>query len=172
MKLQHNKTDAGDAELLAEIARTGFCRAVAVKSEAAQEVRVLIKARAHLVRQRCDTENAIRGLLGSVGLRFPKGAGKLAWRVRTALEARAGDCAGLCRHHRRPEPVRQIAHGGAQVPALVGRGAAWIRRRSGHKKACVALARKLAVILHRMLITGELFRWPERRPEKKADATA
>ncbi len=38
MKLQHNKTDAGDAELLAEIARTGFCRAVAIKSEAAQEV--------------------------------------------------------------------------------------------------------------------------------------
>ena len=35
-----------------------------------------------------------------------------------------------------------------------------IRRRSGHKKACVALARKLAVILHRMLITGEAFRWP------------
>ena len=43
-----------------------------------------------------------------------------------------------------------------------------IRRRSGHKKACVALARKLAVILHRMLSTGELFRWPE----KKEAATA
>ena len=36
MKLQHNKTDANDAELLAEIARTGFCRPVSVKSEAAQ----------------------------------------------------------------------------------------------------------------------------------------
>ena len=88
MKLQHNKTDAGDAELLAEIARTGFCRAVAIKSEVAQEVRILIKARSHLVRQRCDTQNAIRGLLGSLGLRFPKGSGKLAWRVRTALAAR------------------------------------------------------------------------------------
>ena len=30
-----------------------------------------------------------------------------------------------------------------------------------NKKACVALARKLAVILHRMLITGERFRWPQ-----------
>ncbi len=38
MKLQHNKTDAGDAELLAEIARTGFCRAVAVKSAAANAI--------------------------------------------------------------------------------------------------------------------------------------
>ncbi len=160
MKLQHNKTDAGDAELLAEIARTGFCRAVAVKSEAAQEVRILLKARAHLVRQRRDTENAIRGLLGSLGIRFPKGAGKLAGRVRAALEdrpelrvtiepllstvatlkleiarldklvmarakaapacrllmsapgARAGHRAGVCCDHRRPEPVRQVAHGG------------------------------------------------------------
>ncbi len=41
--------------------------------------------------------------------------------------------------------------------------ARWIKRRSGHQKACVALARKLAVILHRMLITGEAFRWPEKQ---------
>ena len=40
-----------------------------------------------------------------------------------------------------------------------------IRKRSGHKKACVALARKLAVIMHRMLITGEAFRWPEEKKE-------
>ncbi len=39
MKLQHNKTDANDAELLADIARTGFCRSVAVKSETAQHDR-------------------------------------------------------------------------------------------------------------------------------------
>ncbi len=38
-----------------------------------------------------------------------------------------------------------------------------VKKRSSHKKACVALARKLAVILHRMLITGELFRWPEKK---------
>ena len=37
-----------------------------------------------------------------------------------------------------------------------------IRKRSSHKKACVALARKLAVILHRMLVTGEAFRWPQK----------
>ena len=36
-----------------------------------------------------------------------------------------------------------------------------IKKRSSHKKACVALARKLAVIMHRMLISGETFRWPE-----------
>ena len=37
-----------------------------------------------------------------------------------------------------------------------------LRKRSSHKKACVALARKLAVILHRMLVTGEAFRWPQK----------
>ena len=259
MKLQHNKTDAGDAELLAEIARTGFCRAVAIKSEVAQEVRILIKARAHLVRQRCDTQNAIRGLLGSLGLRFPKGSGKLAWRVRTALEARPDlqatfepllstvealkreiarlDEAVVARAKASPAcqvlmsvpgvgPVTALAfaatiddpsrfaksrtvgaylglttrrfqsgemdysgriskHGDAMVRSLLYEAANsmltvvrkahplkdWarrIRRRSGHKKACVALARKLAVILHCMLTTGELFRWPE----KKDDAMA
>lgn len=34
-----------------------------------------------------------------------------------------------------------------------------IARKSGAKKAKVAVARKLAVIMHRMLCTGEIFRW-------------
>ena len=38
-----------------------------------------------------------------------------------------------------------------------------IKKRSCHKKACVALARKLAVILHKMLITGKPFRWPKKK---------
>jgi transposase len=36
-----------------------------------------------------------------------------------------------------------------------------LKKRTSHKKAVVALARKLAVILHKMLITGEPFRWPQ-----------
>jgi len=88
MKLQRNKSDKSDAHLLAEIARTGFYRAVSVSGEAAQAQRILIKARCHLVRQRRDTENAIRGFLCALGLRFPGGSGKLAGRVRAALEER------------------------------------------------------------------------------------
>ena len=34
-----------------------------------------------------------------------------------------------------------------------------LTKRSGMKKAKVAVARKLAVILHRMWVTGEVFRW-------------
>ncbi len=254
MKLQHNKTDAGDAELLAEIARTGFYRSVAVSSEAAREARILLKARAHLVRQRRDTENAIRGLLASLGLRFAKGSGKLAGRVRAALEDRPElrvaiapllssvealkreierlDQAVMARAKSTPAcrllmsvpgvgPVTALAFaatidapsrfaksravgaylglttrrfqsgemdysgriskmGDAMLRSLLYEAANslltvvrkahplkdWarrIRKRSSHRQACVALARKLAVILHRMLITGEAFRWPEKQ---------
>jgi len=253
MRLQHNKTDAKDAALLAEIARTGFCRPVAVKSETAQEGRVLLKARAHLMGQRRDTENTIRGLLGSLGLRFPKGSGKLAGRVREALEERPelapmmepllsslaalrGESARLdktvtawtradpaCRLLMTAPGVGPVTalgytvtigdaerfaksravgayvgltsrrwqsgemdysgriskHGDAMLRSLLFEAANslltvvrrahplkdWarrVRKRTSHKKACVALARKLAVILHRMLITGEAFRWPEK----------
>ena len=253
MKLQHNKTDVNDAELLAEIARTGFCRPVAVKSEAAQELQTLLKARRHLVRMRRDTENTIRGLLGALGIRFPKGSGKLAERVRVALRQRPdmdammapllrvidalrnetkrldGEVAARVEQHDAAckllmsvpgvGPVTALAFvstigdprrfansravgaylgltarryqsgemdysgriskmGDAMLRSLLYEAAHslltvvrkahplkdWARRvkkRSSHKKACVALARKLAVILHRMLITGEAFRWPE-----------
>ena len=248
---------ANDAELLAEIARTGFCRPVTVKSETAQERRVLLKARAHRVRR--DTENTVRGLLASLGLRFPKGSAKLVMRVREALEdhpelvatiepllsavaalkreSERLDAAVLARAKGDPAcrllmtvpgvgPVTALAyaatvgdaerfaksravgayvgltsrrwqsgemdysgriskHGDAMLRSLLYEAANslltvvrrahplkdWarrIRKRTSHKKACVALARKLAVILHRMLITGEAFRWPE----KEAATTA
>ncbi len=258
MKLQHNKTDANDAMQLGEIARTGFCRPVAVKSETAQEGRILLKARAHLVRRRRDTENTIRGLLASLGLRFPKGSGRLAGRVRATLAARPElspaidpllcavaalgreierlDKAVMVRAKSDPAcrllmtapgvgPVVALAfaatiddaerfaksravgpyvgltsrrwqsgemdysgriskHGDAMLRALLYEAANslltvvrrahplkdWARRvkkRTSHKKACVALARKLAVVLHRMLITGEAFRWPEKATAAK-----
>jgi len=251
MKLQHNKTDANDAELLAEIARTGFCRKVAVKSEDAQGDRIVLKARSHLVGQRRDIENTIRGLLASLGHRFPKGVGKFARHVREILEehpdldaaidpllcARAALAASLetldkevlTRAKNSPAcrllmsvpgvgPVTALAylstiddpgrfaksrnvgayvglttrrfqsgemdysgriskHGDAMLRALLFEAANsmltvvrrahplkdWARRikkRTSHKKACVALARKLAVVLHRMLVSGEAFRWP------------
>ncbi|MCH7942084.1 MAG: IS110 family transposase [Proteobacteria bacterium] len=253
MKLQHNKTDRNDAYLLAEIARTGFYRSVSVNSEASQMQRILIKARRHLVCQRRDTENAIRGFLAALGLRFPRGSGKLAARVRDALEerpdlkamiepllasveaqkaqirrldeevmaeAKASPASRLLMTVGGVGPVTALAfaatigdasrfarsrdvgaylgltsrryqsgemdysgriskHGDAVMRSLLYEAANslltvvrrahplkdWarrIKRRSSHKKACVALARKLAVIMHRMLITGEAFRWPQK----------
>ncbi len=251
MKLQHNKTDANDAILLAEIARTGFCRPVSVSSEDAHKQRILIKARRLLVCQRRDTQNAIRGFLCALGIRFPKGSGKLANRVQTALVERpdlkvmiepllaSSEALKIQIQHLDEEVIKQAKASKASqllmtipgvgpitalafaatiddatrfeksrtVGAYLGLTSRryqsgemdysgriskfgddllrsllyeaanslltvvrkshpikdWarrIRKRSSHKKACVALARKLAVIMHRMLITGEAFRWP------------
>lgn len=259
MKLQHNKTDANDAILLAEIARTGFCRPVSVSSEEAQKQRMLIKARRHLVCQRRAIQNAVRGFLCALGIRFPKGSGKLADRVRSALEyrpdlkamieplmasaealkiqikrleedivreANASSATRLLMTVPGVGPITALAfamtiddarrftksravgaymgltsrryqsgemdysgriskYGDGLLRSLLFEAANslltvvkkahplkdWarrIRKRSSHKKACVALARKLSVIMHRMLITGETFRWPE----KEAATTA
>jgi len=73
LRLRHNKTDANDAEALAGLARLGFFRSVAIESEAAQSDRVLVQARAQLLSARRGQENALRGLLASMGLRFAKG---------------------------------------------------------------------------------------------------
>ncbi len=251
MKLQHNKTDANDADLLADIARTGFYRSVAVKSEEAQVKALLLKARARLVSQRCELDNTIRGLLASLGHRFAKGVGKFVKRVRAILERHGelraaieplldvraslvGVIARLDKQvtvHAEADPICQLLmsvpgvgaitslayrsviddpgrfsgsravgayigltarrnqsgemdysgriskHGDGMLRSLLYGAASnmltvnrrahplkdWARRlkkRSSHKKACVALARKLAVIMHRMLVTGEMFRWP------------
>ncbi len=253
MKLQHNKTDANDAILLADIARTGFCHPVSVNSEDAQKHRMLIKARRHLVCQRRDTQNAIRGFLCALGIRFPKGSGKLANRVQAALaerpdlkvmiepllasaealrtqilhldkevlkQAKASKASQLLMTIPGVGPITALAFaatiddaarfeksravgaylgltsrryqsgemdysgriskfGDGLLRSLLYEAANslltivrkshplkdWarrIRKRSNHKKACVALARKLAVVMHRMLITGEAFRWPEK----------
>lgn len=251
MRLQHNKTDDNDATVLADLARTGFYRAVAVKSEGAQRRRILLKARAHLVEQRRSRQNVIRGLLGTLGHRFAKGSGKFVRRVRAvlieqpelavifeplvselealgrsvkqldrAVEAQAKadpacrllmtvpavgsvtalaylatiDEAGRFGKSRAVGPyvgltsrrnqsgemdysgriskqgdrmLRALLYGAASSLLTRVRRAhplkAWARRikkRTSHKKACVALARKLAVVMHRMLITGEAFAWP------------
>lgn len=253
--LQHHKTDAHDAALLADISRTGFCRPVSVKSASAQADQVLPKARAHLVRQKQDMQNTIRGLLGSMGVRLAKGSGRFSDRVREALDAqpelraavepllsslasvrtvlRRADAAVAVRAKEEDArrllmtapgvgPVTALAFASAvrmperfaksrAVGAYVGlasrrwqsgevdhsgrisrQGDAMLRsllyecasclltrvrrahplknrarrvkKRTSHKKACVALARRMAVILHRMMVTGEAFRWPEARP--------
>ena len=66
--------------------------------------------------------------------------------------------------------MRSLLYEAAQV--LLARVKRWsalkawamqVARRRGRKKAVVALARKIAVILHRMWIDGTEFDWGERR---------
>ncbi len=261
MRLQHNKTDENDAALLAEMARTTFYRTVAIKGEAAQKQRILLKARAHLVAARCNTQNAIRGLMGGLGIRFVKGSAPFVRRVREVLQdhpdlaamidpllahleatekqisklnaavtARAkadpacrllmtvpsvgavtalayvsmvdeagrfpksrsmGAYVGLtARRNQSGEMdysgriskkgdtmVRSLLYGAANSLLTRSRRAhplkTWalnLRKRTSHKKACVALARKLAVIMHAMLMSREVFAWPAIETREKAAA--
>jgi transposase len=71
--LATHKTDRNDARGLAHLARTGFFKAVHVKSLPAHAVRALIMARKKLVGQRVTLENQIRGLAVVFGVRLPRG---------------------------------------------------------------------------------------------------
>ncbi len=259
LRLQHNKTDANDANILADLARTGFCRQTHVKSEEANRMRVLLKAREHMVGQHRSRQNTIRGLLASLGKRLPKGTGKFPRRVKAVLAehpdlaaifqplvdemavlktsieeldgavraaAKASAACRLLMTAPGVGPVGALAfaatmddparfaksrsvgpylglssrrlqsgemdysgriskHGDKMLRALLYGAAGsflnvvrrahplkdWARRvkkRASHKKAVVALARKMAVVLHRMLITGEAFKWPQEKEAARA----
>ena len=87
--LQRNKTDANDAETLAQLVRTGWYREARVKSFAAHAVRHLVGARAQLKGMSVDLSNQIRSILKTFGLMAGKGAGHpFAIRVRELLKER------------------------------------------------------------------------------------
>jgi transposase len=87
--LQRNKTDARDAETLAQLVRTGWYREARVKGWAAHLVRHLVGARAQLVGVAVDLSNQIRSTLKTFGLKAGKGAGRaFEARVRELIEGR------------------------------------------------------------------------------------
>src|SRR4051794_1099820 len=63
------KTDRTDARAIAQMVRTGWFRAVHVKSELSQEQRALLMARKLLVGNGRDTDNGIRRPLRGFGLK-------------------------------------------------------------------------------------------------------
>lgn len=67
-----NKTDHNDAAMLSELARPGFYKKIEVKSRLAQERPALLRACEVAIKMRLHTENTIRGLLASAGIRSPK----------------------------------------------------------------------------------------------------
>lgn len=246
-----NKTDANDAEGLAQLARTGWYREVAAKRPETRTARALLLARQQLARARRDIENQIRALLRGFGLAVGTAArsrfdgrvrslltqiplledavepllavrqalleqsGELEDRIRdlaaaspvcaqlmsvpgvgpmtalafvTAIDdparfersASVGAYLGLTpRSHQSGESAwsgRICKHGDALARHMLYEAAnsllsrvrkwsapkAWAARmvkRVGAKKARVALARKLACILHRIWADGSSFRW-------------
>lgn len=89
LSLKINKTDANDAEGLAQLLRTGFFREVRVKSWEAMRIRTLVRARCGLLRTQLDLANQIRGALRTFGLMLGTGgARRFEAEVRGHLAAR------------------------------------------------------------------------------------
>ncbi|MGX5805853.1 IS110 family transposase [Bradyrhizobium sp. Arg314] len=244
-----NKTDANDADGLAQLAEVGFFREVRVKGFDSMLTRTLVAARTRLVRITTELSNQIRGVLKTFGLLVPAGKGSTfeknvrslladqdglasivlpmleAWRgiriraaelgrqlVRDARQSQAcrilmsipgigaitatsfttgieepdnfrksrsvGAWIGLTTRRYQSGEVDYDGHisrrGDRHLRGLLYEAAAviltrssidstlrtWglqLRERIGFKRAAVAVARKLAVIMHTMLKTGELF---------------
>jgi transposase len=70
LKAQRIKNDKNDARGLAQIARTGWFKAVHVKSAECSALRTLVSGRKQLVNMRVDIENHIRGTLKAFGIKL------------------------------------------------------------------------------------------------------
>lgn len=75
LKMMPNKTDRHDARGLAQIVRTGWFKAVRIKSHGAYVARAMLTARDALVGMRVRLENEIRGLLKTFGIMLGKRVG-------------------------------------------------------------------------------------------------
>ncbi len=72
MKVQLAKTDENDARSIAQLMRTGWFKAVHVKSKESQKIRVLLNNRNCLNGKRLDIEGQIRGTLKVFGRKIGK----------------------------------------------------------------------------------------------------
>ncbi|KAF0112925.1 MAG: transposase [Rhodobacteraceae bacterium] len=194
--MNRNKNDRNDARSLAHLVRSGWFKAVHVKS-----LRTLLTAREFYVNKLRDHENEIRGLLHRALLRLTEND-ELCRRFMTipgvgpvtalAFKATIDDPARFRRSndvgaHLGLTP-RQYQSGETDVRGRISRSGdaftrgalfavahvmltrsrqwtairAWglrIAQRSNLKKAKIAVARKLAVIMHRMWRDETPFRW-------------
>jgi transposase len=83
--IKRGKNDAADAEAICEAVTRPTMRFVAIKTKEQQAVLVMHRTRELLVRQRTQTINALRGLLGEFGICEPQGIWHLG-RLRAHLE--------------------------------------------------------------------------------------
>jgi transposase len=131
LKAQINKTDRNDARGIAQMMRVGLYRPVHVKTLRSQKLRVLLTHRKLLQSKAIAIENDLRATLRNFGL-------KVGMVGTVKFEARV---------------VRSTKWSWLKAWAMK------IARHRGMKKAIVALARRLAVIMHRMWLYGTEFRW-------------
>jgi transposase len=95
--VKRGKTDAADAEAIAEAVARPTMRFVAVKTADQQSALMLHKVRDLLVRQRTALINALRGHMGEFGMIAPQGAKKVASLIET-LQVASDEVPDLARH--------------------------------------------------------------------------
>src|SRR5437588_113057 len=172
------KSDRNDARKIAQLMRLGWFRPVHCKSITAQEIRAMLTARKLVQSKLLDLENSLRGIVRGFGLKVGKTTRTNFARAiddpsRFTSSKQAGPHFGLTpKKYQSGETDytgRISKHGDASVREVLYEAAhimltkpikrcselkSWamrIARRAGTNKAKVALARKLAVIMLRML---------------------
>ena len=144
LKAQINKTDRNDARGIAQMMRAGLYRAVHVKTLRSQKLRTLLTHRKLLQSKAIAIENDLRGTLRNFGLKVGiVGTARFEARIRELMLYEAAQIM----------LTRTIKWPWLKAWAMQ------IARRRGMKKAIVALARRLAVIMHRIWVDGTEFRW-------------
>jgi transposase len=92
-----NKTDANDADGLAQLAEVGFCWEVRVKKYDSMLSRTRVGARNRVVKITIELSNLIRGVLKTFGLIVGKGSGRVFdGNVRTLLAGHAELAGASC----------------------------------------------------------------------------
>src|SRR4051794_7236534 len=108
--VKRGKTDAADAEAIAEAMTRPTMRFVAVKTTEQQAVLMLHKVRDLLVRQRTMLINALRGHLAEFGIIAARGPGGITAAIAALHEGQDG----------LPELARQVLHGLVEQMRVIG----------------------------------------------------
>jgi transposase len=108
--VKRGKTDAADAEAIAEAVTRPTMRFVAVKTAEQQAVLMLHKVRDLLVRQRTMLINALRGHLAEFGIVAARGPGGVTAAIAALHEGQ----------DRLPELARQVLHGLVEQMRVIG----------------------------------------------------
>ena len=143
MRTMPNKTDRNDARALAQIMRTGWFRQVHVKHPDCRLKRSLLVARRTVLNEMRSIENVVRALLREAG-------------IRPGTPARSKFAAAVRACTQDDDAVT------AMVTPLWSSLRAWglqVAKRRAMARVRVAVARKLAVILHRMWRDGSELRF-------------
>src|SRR6187401_1232368 len=186
LKAQINKTDRNDARGIAQMIRVGLYRPVHVKTLRSQKLRMLLTHRKLLQSKAIAINNDLREVCRR--LMTTPGVGpvvSLTYRATVDVPARfrkfksVGAVFGLtCAKYQSgeidwsgkisrcgDEMMRTMLYEAAQS-MMHSKKWSWLKawamqiaRRRGMKKAIVALARRLAVILHRIWVDGTEFCW-------------